>query len=368
MHGEDRLGEALRSVGEDYLRHNPADLFRARTRVRQLRRRRQMRAAGLGAAGAVAIAAAVVFAWPAQEVAGDRPRPAAPAELPAGSVAVPVGDEPAEVAVGDGVLWVSNGGESTISRVDPSTNETSLTTQLSGAPGDLAVGDSGEVWVANPDLGAVQRLDPVTSATTPDVRVDVGPAGNPLDLAIDDFLWVSVVDRELVQVDRVTGEVVRRIESVHPVNVAARDGAVFVLESDGTVQGIDPLTGGLTAVELSFDVSGRGDVHFDEGKLWVAEGDGSELYSADVTAGSRRISSYSFRGTYMEMVHVPGGVLVLSDLGDGTGVLSMVDPVTAQTRELAEIPGSPRDLVRGDGDLWVTLFDRDELVRIPALP
>lgn len=367
MRGEDRLEQTLRSVGDDYIRSNPADLHRARERVHRLRRRRQMRAGLTTALGAAAAVAVAVFAWPATDAPADRPRPAAPAELPPGSLAISVGEDPAEVAAGDGVLWVSGTAEAAVSRVDTSTEEATIPVQVSGDPGDLAVGRDGEVWVAIPDLGVVQRIDPATNATVPDLRVDVAPEGTRIDLAIDDFLWVSAVDRELLQVDPATGEVVRRV-AVKPVNVAARDGSVFVLDAEGTVRGIDQPTGEPNAIELSFDVSGPGDVHFHDGKVWVAEGDGSTIYSADVTAGSRRISSYSFPGTYVEMAEAPGGVLVLSDVGDGTGVLSLIDTSTGTTRELARIPGGPRDLARAGGDLWVSLGERDEIVRIPALP
>lgn len=365
---EDWLEDALRRAGDEYLRSNPADLHRARARIHQLRRRRRVKAASgslVAAAGAVAVA---VVAWPGADVGSDRPRPAAPIELPSGSVSIPVGDGPTEVAVGDGAIWVSNGDESTVSRIDPATNEVAFSVPLTGSPGDLAVGAGGEVWVANPELGAVQRIDPVTSSTTPDARIAVAPDATPLDLAIDSFLWVSVIERELVQVDLATGEIVRRIDSVRPVNVAARDGAVFVLEADGTVRGLDPLTGEPNAIELSFDVEGRGDVHLYGGTVWVAEGDGSELYSVDVEAVSSRIRSYSFRGTYVEMVEVDDGILVLSDLGDGTGVLTLIDPDDGGSTELAEIDGTPRDLVRGLDDLWVSAWGADAVVRIPSLP
>lgn len=365
--GENRIEEALREVGDDYLRQHPADLYRARTRIHRLRRRRQMRVAAMTGAGAVAAAAVAVLAWPGARVAPDRPPPAGRVDLPEGAVSIPVGDGPAEVAVGDGVIWVSNSGESSVSRVDPGTNAQTLAVNLSGAPGDLAVGSAGEVWVASPELGTVQRIDPVTSTTTPDTRIDVAPAGTPLDLAIDEFLWVSVVERELVQVDPASGDVVRRIDSVRPVNVAARGGGVFVLEADGTVRGLDPATGEPNAIELSFDVSGRGDIHYYDGELWVAEGDGSNLYAVDVADASREIRSYAFRGTYVEMVDVPEGILVLSDLGDGTGVLSLIDP-GGETTEVAEIPGSPRDLVRGVDDLWVSAYAIDAVTRIPSLP
>ena len=365
--GEDRIEEALRAVGDDYVRRNPPDLLRARMRVEQLRRRRQMRtAAGAAMATAAAVAVAVLV-WPATDTnRREGPRPAG-IELPSGTVTVPVGDDPREVAVGDGALWVSNAADDTVSRVDADTNEVSFTVRVSGAPGDLAVGGSGEVWVAGPELGAVQRIDPVTNATTPDRRLDVAPAGIRLDLAVDEFLWVSVVERELVQVDPVTGDEVRRIDWVQPVNVASREGRVFVLDASGIVREVDPATGEPAAFELSFDVEGPGDVHFDDGRVWVAEGDASTLYSASVD-GAPELESYPFRGTYLEMVHTLAGIVVLSDLGDGSGVLSLIHSGTGETTELREIEGGPRDLVQGLGDLWVSTADADAVLRIPSLP
>lgn len=366
--GEDRIGEALRAVGDDYLRRNPPDLLRARTRIEQLRRRRQMRmGAGTALATAAAVAAAVLV-WPAADTDRPAPRPAGRIEAPSGSVSIPVGNGPAEIAVGEGALWVANVDDHTVSRIDPATNEAGPPIQLTSAPGDMAIGDSGEVWVASPGLGAVHRIDPVTSTTTPDRRVDVAPAGTPLDLAIDGYLWVSVVERELVQVDPATGDEVRRIDWVKPVNVAARYGSVFVLDAAGRVYGLDPATGEATGVELSFEVEGRGDVHYYDGSVWVAQGDGSTLYSADVASGATEIDSYSFRGTYVEMVQTDEGIVVLSDLGDLTGVLTLIDPVTGDTAEIGEIEGEPHDMVRGLDELWVSTFDPDVVTRIPSLP
>lgn len=366
----ERLEEALRAVADEYIRQNPADLHRARERVGRLRRRRQMRASGLTALGAAAVVAVAVVAWPGSGAGTDRPGPAAPAEieLPEGGISIPVGEAPSEIAVGDRAIWVSNTGESTVSRVDPDTNEEAFSVKVSGRPGDLAAGPGGEVWVASPELGIVQRIDPVTNSITPDRRIDLGQGGAGLDLAIDDFLWVSVVERELVQVDPATGDVVRSIRWVRPVNVAARSGAVFALEADGTVRAIDQLTGDPAAVRLRFPVSGPGDIHYHGGRLWVAEGDGSNLYSVDVDQGSRRIQTYTFRGTYVEMVELPEGIVVLSDLGDGTGVLSLIEPETGGTSELMEIEGSPGDMVRDGDDLWLSTSSADAVIHLPQLP
>ncbi len=317
----------------------------------------------LATAAAVAVA---VYAWPLPD-AGDRPRPAGRLELPAGSVPIRVGDSPVEVAVGEGAVWVSNTGDGTISRVDPATNEEVLTVPVDGTPGDLAVADDGDVWIANRDLGVVQRIDSVANAEVPDVTKTVAPAGTPLDLAIDDYLWVSVVGEELVQIDLASGDELQRIGDLDPVNVAARGAGVFVLEADGTVRGIDPETGRPNDVELSFDVSDRGDIHYYRGRVWVAEGNGSRLFAADVASGSGAIDEYSFRGTYMEMVHAGDVILVLSDVGDGAGLVSSIDPDTGEVTEVAEIEGGPRDLVRGAGDFWVSTTETDSVVRIPSL-
>jgi YVTN family beta-propeller protein len=361
---EERLEEALRAAGDDYLRRNPADLVRARTRVRQLRRRRQLRTGALGALATAAAVAVAVYAWPGAGVSDDAPRPAGRISPLPGSVSIDVGDVPAEVAVGHGAVWVANTGDSSVSRIDPAANEEVSEINLEGAPSDLAVGGDGEVWVALPELGVVQRIDPTTNALTPNMRIEVAVPGTPLDLAIDHYLWVSVVEEGLLQIDPVSGEVVNTITDLDPVNVAARGGAVFVLESDGAVRGIDARTGEPNAIELSFDVEGRGDVHYYDGHLWVAEGDGGDLFSVDVASGSQAISSYSFRGTYMEMVLVPEGVLVLSDLGDGTGLLSLVDLSGRGTVELAVLEESPRDLVRGLDDLWVSSSATGTVTRI----
>jgi hypothetical protein len=70
------------------------------------------------------------------------------------------------------------------------------------------------------------------------------------------------------------------------------------------------------------------------------------------------------------MVHTVEGVVVLSETGDGSGngLLTLIDPATSEATELMVIDGQPRDLVQGLGDLWVSTFGLDLLLRIPSLP
>ncbi|MDQ3915723.1 MAG: hypothetical protein M3323_10420 [Actinomycetota bacterium] len=362
---DSRLEEALRSVGDDYLRRNPPDFPAARAKVRRLQRRRQWRnAAVTGLAGAAA-AAIALFAWPSPRAADEALPPAGPRVI--SEVTIAVGDGPSEVAVGSGAIWVSNSEDGTVSRIDPSSNEEVATISVSGSPGDLAIAGDGTVWVANPGLGAVQRIDPTSNARTPDVLIPVAEESSSLDLAIDRYLWVSVVGRELVQIDLSTTDIVRTITDVTPVNVAARTGRVFVLEGDGTVVELDHLTGERTGFERSFDITDRGDVHLYGGKLWVAEGDGSTLMAADASDASAPVETYRFEGTYSEMVHTPTQVVVLSDTGAG-GILSSISATGTDTLDGVDLDGSPRDLVQGSGSLWISNFDAGTVTRVEAVP
>ncbi|MDQ4024483.1 MAG: hypothetical protein M3217_03175 [Actinomycetota bacterium] len=362
---DSRLEEVLRSVGDDYLRRNPADFPAAREKVQRLQRRRQWRTGALTAVGGATAVALVVFAWPSPRVT-ERPLPPAGPRVTS-EVTIEVGAGPGEVAVGPAAVWVSNTEEGTVSRIDPSTNEVAATISVLGTPGDLAVDGDGAVWVANPGLGAVQRIDPASNARTPDVVIPVAEELDPLDLAIDRYLWVSVVGRELVQVDPASSKVVRRITDVTPVNVAARTGRVFVLEDDGTVVELDAETGERTGFERSFDVVDRGDVHFYGGKLWVAAGDGSVVYAADAADASAPVETYRFPGTYQEMVHTPAQVFVLSDSGR-TGILSALSSAGTETFAGVDLDASPRDLVQGAGSLWISNFDDGTVTRLEAVP
>ena len=73
---------------------------------------------------------------------------------------IEVGDRPSAVAIGVGYVWVANGGDSTVSRIDP------RAAALAGPPipvgedpADVAVA-MGAVWTANFDDSTVTRIRP----------------------------------------------------------------------------------------------------------------------------------------------------------------------------------------------------------------
>jgi YVTN family beta-propeller protein len=61
--------------------------------------------------------------------------------------AIPVGKRPGGVATGGGSVWVANGGEMTISEIDPRTNQVVSTIDTRYYPTSLAYGH-GFLWVS----------------------------------------------------------------------------------------------------------------------------------------------------------------------------------------------------------------------------
>ena len=65
---------------------------------------------------------------------------------PVSVAAIPVDDRPVDVAVGEGAVWVVNGGDRSISRIDPKAGTVVATIKLENEPVRIAAGD-GLVWV-----------------------------------------------------------------------------------------------------------------------------------------------------------------------------------------------------------------------------
>ncbi len=110
--------------------------------------------------------------------------------LDTGSVTdtIRVGNAPSGVAVGEGSVWVTNAGDSSVSRIDPETNEVSQTLPASEpGPTGIAVGD-GALWVADSIGAALLRVDPTTEEESQSVPL----AGQPSGVAFTpDGVWVS---------------------------------------------------------------------------------------------------------------------------------------------------------------------------------
>jgi DNA-binding beta-propeller fold protein YncE len=189
---------------------------------------------------------------------------------------VPVGPEPADVAVGEGAVWVSvpaqaSGQESSVVRINPVTSEVVSRIPVDGYIEEIAAG-AGGVWVwgaqfDGPGLSPyVVRIDPASN----EVVARITDVSSPLAVG-DGSLWA--VDRAgaragpqgslLLRIDPTANQVVARI----PLGVAAwdiefGDGFVWVLSmepnpGDGDVVQVDPATNAVVArIEIPLQETG----------------------------------------------------------------------------------------------------------------
>jgi YVTN family beta-propeller protein len=87
-----------------------------------------------------------------------------------------------------GSVWVVNGSEDSLLRIDPQTNEVVREIPVGQSPSAIAAG-GGALWVANTGDGTVSRVDPETRSVTKTIEVGHRPLGV---LFHDDLVWVTV--------------------------------------------------------------------------------------------------------------------------------------------------------------------------------
>ena len=102
--------------------------------------------------------------------------------------AIPVGNGPAGIALGEQGAWVTLKADDSVARLDPTTGSVSKTIPVGRGPTGVAVG-AGAVWVANADDGTLSRIDPETNEVVATIRV----GASPQDIVVgDERVWVSV--------------------------------------------------------------------------------------------------------------------------------------------------------------------------------
>jgi peptide/nickel transport system substrate-binding protein len=180
---------------------------------------------------------------------------------------IAVGSVPAGIAVGAGAVWVSNNGDATVSRIDPTVNRVVQTIAVGNAPTGVAIGD-GSVWVVNSSDGTLSRIDAISGTVTALVALGAGAT----DVAVGaGAVWVSDEAGDRVyQVDPQANQVIASINvGSGPTAISFGFGSAWVTNSlDGTVSRIDPAT---NTVEGTIEVgNGAGAIALGRGAVWVA--------------------------------------------------------------------------------------------------
>jgi YVTN family beta-propeller protein len=139
---------------------------------------------------------------------------------------IALGTYPTSLAVGDHAVWVSDGLEGTVSRIDLSSSAVTKTIPLSPGLTGIAVG-AGGVWVTNTLDGTVTRIDPTTGRATNTIDVGQGPRGVAAGAGA---VWVANSRAGTVsRIDPRLGQVVATIHvGQSPEDVSVVRGSVYV--------------------------------------------------------------------------------------------------------------------------------------------
>ena len=106
-----------------------------------------------------------------------------------------------ELSVGADAVWVISNRDDTVLRIDPTTR--TVTDRVEGVDEPVAIDAHDDVWVAT--VGGTVHIDP----TSLDVRTFPIPVGYGGAIMADGSdVWIRTVDRFLLRVDAVTGQIV----------------------------------------------------------------------------------------------------------------------------------------------------------------
>lgn len=108
--------------------------------------------------------------------------------------------------IGAGAVWVSSTEHNLVSRVHPT--EMRVTTEISVGPSPhfMACTET-DVWVLNQGNGTVSRIDTASNQVV--ATIDAGVPGRGGDIAVGEgFVWVTMVNIPLTQIDPATNRVV----------------------------------------------------------------------------------------------------------------------------------------------------------------
>lgn len=150
---------------------------------------------------------------------------------------LPLPQQPGQVAVGQGGVWVTDTRVGTVSRLDPKANRFTLTMSRVGPDSrGLAIGE-GSIWVVG-DFD-VSRADP--GRRLPDT-LQIGDNPSPSDVAVGlGSVWISDMRNDtLTRVDPDTNRPTTAIQLPEsPLGVAVGFGAVWVVGRGGLLSRVD---------------------------------------------------------------------------------------------------------------------------------
>lgn len=350
------LGDALKNVGDGYVRENPADLATVRERVEGYHKRRwwTFAAAGVAAAASIVLIALVVVNLDL----GSRDE-LAPAALPL-DYRIDTAGAPLQVEGRGPTAFVALEDNSVL-RVDLGGTDPVWTSRFGSAPSDVIWGQTG-VWVTLPEEDLIVRLD--SSSGVELQRIELAPEfTSPTRLTVGVRALRAVVSSGVIRLDLTTGAIEELYEG-DITDIAMGRSGFWLVNTRGAIFAIDPDSGIPVAGLRTETRTPGGEITFARNAIWYGRDDSDVLVVINETSGILR-SRISLPGNYVDLDAGADGPWVLTTEGDGEGRITALDHAIGQlgatTRSLG---GNPVDLSTGSAGIWVTQADAARLVHL----
>jgi YVTN family beta-propeller protein len=263
------------------------------------------------------------------------------------AASVPVGSEPAGITAGAGSIWVANGADGTVTRIDPHGPHVEQTLVVGSSPAGIAYG-AGAIWVANALDGSVSRIDPQANRVVQTISIGRRPVAVAVGAGA---VWVGDAGSDtVVPLDPGSG-VPRRAVPLEdsPGGVAVGFGALWVTEPLAhKLVRIDPGSGEILA-EIGVG-AGAGPVAAGAGAVWVVNALDGTLSKVD-PARNAVASTVPVGDAPVGVAAGASGVWVADE---GTGDLVSVDPGTGTVRRRYTIGAAPAGVTLLGRSPWVT--------------
>ena len=324
---------------------------RMRATERPAPRRPRGRRAGIVVAASLAcavIAVVAVRAWTGDSAITTIEEDSVALIDPASATVSPgyeVGRGPTAVATGAGSVWVANGLDATVSRIDRARGQV-LPIDVRARPVALAFG-AGSLWVAADDE-RIHQIDPASNRVVQ--RIPVG--GQPSAVAVG-YGWVWVAEpREgvVARIDLARRRDTQRLPAgAGPTALAIGAGAVWVTAEDsGQLVRLQPRSGLATApINVG---NGPAGIAVGAGAVWVANRTDGTISRVDPRTA--RVTGTFPVGIEAAAIAVADGDVWVADAA--AGMIARVEPASGRVTKRLHVGSSPSALVATDGNLWAT--------------
>lgn len=273
-----------------------------------------------------------------------------------GDAVIDVGARPFRVAATDGAIWVTNNEATTVSRIDPATNEVVETIDVGGQVVGVDATDEA-AWVANTEADTVVRIDAATGEQTA-IEVEDQPR---IVSVSDTAVWVTNLGSDSVtRIGRDSNEVEADIPvEDDPRGLWATGDNVWVTSyAAGVVTQLDATT---NEVLRELDVGGNPvSVVVAAGSVWVAESETDTVIQIDPATNTevRRIEV----GVDPTALAAFGDTVYVSTAGDDT--VTSIDATTGEILDTITVGAAPGGIAVTATDLWVANTEDDTVSRI----